>query len=402
MPDKDAHPDAPAADAWQDGTPEPAGSTQSGHRRGLIKTLLQAGAHRIVLAGILLWWGSYYPFRAPSAGHFYYHGVEPQAGTLGDLCVKWDGYWYLNIIDFGYSAQEQGQSNQAFFPAYPFLVGALAQLGCEPATAGVLLSTGCFFLAMLFAYLFAETRYGCGAGAATVLWLCAFPSSWTFHMVLSDALFCAAIFAFLWLHASERYRWAAALAVVVPLIRGVGLALLAALVGDLLVRWFRGKELPRGLLLPCCGGLLGWGALAGVYTAISGSPLGFLGQGKPWAADYGVQQSWFPLLSGTLKTLDNPGVVLGTIFWVILLAVLIFMWTRDGGVERYFATAYTAVVMLFSIQNSQLRYMLALLPLHATLACFLRRRGWLSWALMILTILQLLITRMYLDWLLAT
>ncbi len=376
--------------------PEPR-SLPLGSPTGLRATLLRVGVLRIALAIGLLWWLGLTGPLNPDPGHFFYHGAAQVEGPVGELCVKWDSYWYLQIVREGYDATAEGQQNLAFFPCYPMSIKAVAALGVPPVYAGVGISLACFVLALLAAWSYAEQRFGPGAGSATLLWLCVFPSSWVFSMVYAEALFCALVFGFLALYHRERYDWAAAVAVFVPLTRGAGLALGAAIGVDFLVRWLRTRQLPRGPLLAGAGFGLGLAGLCAFYTSVTGSPLGFLGQQTSWAEDLGTAESVSRMLAGLLR-LQEPDAPVALAFWAVMLAALAALWRRARDIDTWYATGAVLLLIFFGLHRSQLRYMLPLLPLHALLACFLSRRGWLGIALVVIAPLQLVLTHLWMRW----
>src|SRR5690606_19400556 len=72
--------------------------------------------------------------------YLFLHGSGTPLDYLGALCV-WDCNWYVTIVEHGYHPApveyfRPGGANWAFFPLYPFLVGALHRLGLSITLAG--------------------------------------------------------------------------------------------------------------------------------------------------------------------------------------------------------------------------------------------------------------------------
>jgi hypothetical protein len=376
---------------------EPPRARTSGYG-WLAQAIAAALACRALLALILGWWGAQSPFRMPPDGHRFYHDVPRVTSTLGDLCVRWDSYWYLNIVRDGYRPMTAGESNTAFLPAYPWLVRWLATTGLPPAVVGVLLSTACFVVLLLLAGLYAHDRLGPDGAALTVIYLSVFPSSWVFSMVYAEALFCAALFAAFVLYHRERYLLAGVCGAAAVVTRAAGLALLAALFLDILLRTLRQRRLPTGPLCTLAGAAAGVLLLASLYAAISGNALGFLEQTRGWSTHAEFGDSQLPLLASLGRDIQTAQVQAYLPFLVIYgIAVALAVWRY-----RDLASIYCglAVLMLLGLSYfSQLRYLLPLLPAHVLIVDVLVRRPWGRFALPVLAAVQVVITRFYLDWL---
>jgi len=106
----------------------------------------------VVIAGIAFGRTAVEPSLGP-------HSPPRRAATgdaLLDTLTLWDGQWYLEIAERGYSYSPDVRSSVAFFPAYPLLVaGASALTRLPPDWVALLISHG-FLLAtylLLFAYV---------------------------------------------------------------------------------------------------------------------------------------------------------------------------------------------------------------------------------------------------------
>jgi hypothetical protein len=359
--------------------------------------MLGAIAYRLTLTVVLLWWGQVEPFRSLPEGHAYYQNVGRLDSRLADLCVKWDGYWYLDIVKVGYREVPGAASNTAFLPAYPYLVKAVARFGLSPPVAGVVVSSACFLAVLWFAHAYGRSFYGPKVAAYLVMFLCVFPSSWVFQMVYTESLFCAAVFGFLVYYHRGRYVRAGLLAFVLPLCRGVGLSVLPAILADLAFTWWREGRLPRKKLYALAGILAGVLCVCGVYWRVSGHPFGFLIQSRFWTTQAGVQNATIPLVSSVLTNLDNLETQAYLPFLAAYILGVVLLLVRRRDVSTFFAVA--CAIMLFGVSyGAQLRYLLPLLPVHALIVHFLVKRRWITYVLPALALVQLVITRLFLDW----
>ncbi len=114
--------------------------------------------------------------------------------SLGEALLApfgaWDGTWYQRIADYGYDPTVAHGNGVAFSPLYPMLVRYVhAYLPVSLLVAGVLISTACFFAAMIVLYRLVERRSGQRV-ARRVIWLTAFfPTAYLFSSVYTESLY---------------------------------------------------------------------------------------------------------------------------------------------------------------------------------------------------------------------
>jgi hypothetical protein len=172
-------------------------------------------------------------------------------GLLGNW-LWWDGGWYLDIAQHGYSFHPDQQSSVAFFPVYPMtvrVVGALLPGGIALAAILVTVLSG---LAVLWLFQrWCQKRMPNGAASAAVLALALYPYAWFLYgAAYSDALFLAAtLLAFLLLE-DDRPVAAGLVGVVATAARPTGVVVLIGLIAVMLDRRgalpnFRGRVRPR-------------------------------------------------------------------------------------------------------------------------------------------------------------
>jgi Gpi18-like mannosyltransferase len=74
-------------------------------------------------------------------------GFLPKSGW--ELFSHWDGKWYTQIANLGYSYANDGQQHSvAFYPLFPLLIRGLMTLGMRADAAGVLINSLAFLGAL--------------------------------------------------------------------------------------------------------------------------------------------------------------------------------------------------------------------------------------------------------------
>lgn len=359
-----------------------------------------------------------------------YLGTPPVMSVWGQLFVKWDSYWYLNMVRSGYELAADRpdhlpHSNLAFAPLYPDWVRVCASFGIEPWVAGVLLSA-LFLVALLYyVYRFGVVVHSHQMGLWLLVFFSVFPSAWVLNMFYTEAMFCLCLVAFM-VHYLERQTAPAAFcAVLLPLIRIAGVALVPAIAADLAWRsWQHHKRSGEpGQPLAACGALnrfrgfvfnpavgrqwvvllasvAGVACLLGLYQIAVGDAFAFAGAGKVWWVWEGVGDSFLPLLASFSSQLrEDPLTPFFLIFFLIYVGACIWSVGRRPDVTSWFCLFYMIMLFKTPIVTAQMRYLLPLVPLHVILLKPLlnnRRLGVAVIALMFL--FQFLLTRLYLHW----
>src|SRR4249919_1035341 len=163
---------------------------------------------------------------------------------LVNLEARWDANWYLGIVTEGYHFvpnQPGLQQSVAFFPAYPLLVRGVGRILGGRLTsyigAGVLVSFGTFFLALIYLYALARDTLGDNEARFAVWALAAYPFALFFGAIYTEPLLLLGMTATFYHFTHGRYVRAAAWGVLVGLTKTNGfllsipLALLALQVG---------------------------------------------------------------------------------------------------------------------------------------------------------------------------
>ena len=115
---------------------------------------------------------------------------------LLNLPVRWDAGWYLQIVTDGYRyapGDPTVQQNIVFFPAYPMLMRVVGRLLGGDMTgyvaAGMIISIGSFFGALVYLYAFARDRYGDDVANGTIWLVAAYPFAIFFGALYTESLF---------------------------------------------------------------------------------------------------------------------------------------------------------------------------------------------------------------------
>ncbi len=227
---------------------------------------------------------------------------ENQVSLPGQLFVKWDSYWYLNIAAYGYQLprEDQPQSNLAFAPLYPALLYVTTLAGIDAWHGGVLISLICHLLLLYYLYQLGCALRSARLGCLLMIFVSAFPSAWVLQMVYTESMFGLFLAAFFTHYLRGQYVRAGLFALLLPLVRVAGVAVVPAVIADVGYRWLKQRRLDRGwvTLLPAGVGV----ALLGlIYFEVAGSPLAFSEAPRAWFGPGGVQGQFLPLLAAFLR-----------------------------------------------------------------------------------------------------
>ena len=217
-------------------------------------------------------------------------GFLPKSGW--ELFSHWDGKWYLEIANLGYSYADDGDFHSvAFYPLFPLLMRGLMTLGMEVEVAGVLINSLAFLGALVLVYLWVEEQYDTGAAKWTTSVLAWCPFSLFCTVIYTEGLFFLLTASALRAFEKGEYIWAAFWGALTTATRGPGVALIPTF---LLVAW---KE-KRPPLAYVAGFATAIGFFSfSLYCAIRfGDPLAFVHVQKGW-----IQPGWFDILSKALK-----------------------------------------------------------------------------------------------------
>lgn len=145
---------------------------------------------------------------------------------------NWDGGHFLGIAEFGYKEKFQ----YAFFPLYPLVIKLLTQITQNYFVAAILVSVVATFLGLHLLYKLVILDFGKKIAEKTVLAFLFFPTSFFLLTAYSEGLFFLLAVATFYFLRQNKLFWAIVFAVLASATRVVGLAVVAGLLIDVLVR----------------------------------------------------------------------------------------------------------------------------------------------------------------------
>ncbi len=375
------------------------GDSVSENRHRFFNALMVTISIRVLIACILGLW----EFASPTPPHskpVHYVAMTPNLALGGQLLVKWDSYWYLNIVRNGYATRTEGtgSSGSAFAPLYPACIYVLTRIGIEAWIGGVLISLACYLALLYYLHEFGATVHSPRLGRALMIFTSVFPSAWVLHMVYAESMFCMVLAAFFVHHARGNYLRAGVFALLLPLTRIVGIVIVPALVVDLAIRAWKNRSIGRSwiTLVGAAGGVV---VLGVVYTSFVGTPTAFLDAGADWPSRAEVRGRLLPLVwSFAANVGDQPDAMLYGMFFIIYLAAFVLLIRERRDVSGWFSAFYL-LALLQMPYICHLRFLLPCIPLHMVLVQHISRSKsrFVAWCVL-LGILQIVHARWSLTW----
>ncbi len=312
---------------------------------------------------------------------------------------RWDGEWYLQIINFGYTPPEAAP---AFFPLYPLLVRLTGQLAhLDYLVAGVLVSTLFSLAAFILFYNLTLQDYRSKKLADNALiTMGLFPTIFFLSAIYTEALFMAlalaAFFCARHLRIAQKWWLAGFFAALATITRNVGILIAAALIWE----WWQQHRQGAGLFQLKPGSiknLFGLVGLPGIVLAgwlgalwwTFGSPLAFV---KAQSSSYWDRRSampwetfWQALIQlFSPRTFSDSNVIdfLTLIAWVALV-IMGFRLVRQGKLPASYLIFMVLAFLPGLTQprsNEALfglpRYLLVLFPAYQIIALSLPQQRW--------------------------
>jgi Gpi18-like mannosyltransferase len=302
----------------------------------------------------------------------------PVSRILTEEAQTADANWYLTIAASGYEQrafENTTHHNWAFFPLYPLLLRAAAQLTGEFTLTGMFISHLFFFFALLYLHKTA-LAFGLDADAASraIFYLAIFPVSYFFSLPLTESLFLLLTVASFYFAKRERWWVAGLCGALASATRFTGILLLPAL-AVLYWQTYRDFWPPRKNLLAL--GLIPAGLFGFmIYLhAITGNALAFKGALAAWGRNTGF------FLMPLLGYLRHPFDIIGPWnphflnFWaatITLICGLVLLKRRAYALCCY--ALLSAFVALSSVLlQSQARYAMVVFPTFMVLASWGRK-----------------------------
>jgi hypothetical protein len=332
---------------------------------------------RLSLLGLIYFTRELLPERANNRHKDY---TAFPASTLWDSFARWDSGWYNRVATSGYFLQG-GQSDVAFFPAFPYLARYVGKLlGRDHWVGGLVVTNLATVAGMYFLYKLAQ-RYLDAPGARRAVWMAlAFPTANFFSCFYSEGLFFFAVAGALYFYEEDRLFVAALFGIFAAFTRTTGVLLAPALVfGAVHRRGWRLADLRRVSLRSWAG----IGALCLI-------PLGLVlfmwmlkvQVGDPWAflkaqATWSRGSSRSPLMALYEETVDlnDPGLhkVWDLFTSVFLIAVSAYALRRLDSGLTIFCLLSVLVPLTSGKVMSMERFATCVVPAFLVLAMWTRR-----------------------------
>jgi hypothetical protein len=332
-------------------------------------------------------------------GPFLY--ADPHHPVLDGL-VRYDSWWYHNIVTQGYNAGDIAtgqQGNVAFFPLYPLLVALVSRLVGNVFLAGVLVSNTAFLAALAYGYALARAEFDADTAARAVFYLAAAPTALFFSAMYTESLYVLLVLATFY-YARQRAWAAAALAgALAAATRNTGVLLVAFVVLEGLHQQGM-RVLPPAWTFAALRdyvrrALCGWPALlAAAFVLLGllsymtylgvmfGDPLAFIHVQATWGREVspgGVGQ----LLSRTLAELQsgapgagwlNPVALFDVLATLVFAPLVVLVALQMRPAYAVYSGLTFLVPLLTGTTASMTRYVLMLLPCFLLLAVWGRQQ----------------------------
>jgi hypothetical protein len=251
--------------------------------KDLVSVLLLFVALRGLLFGFVFYgkalshWGPAYPYVYPSMkmeGYWY-------------NWTRWDSDWYRDVLLNGYTLepkQQAGRTNVAFFPLFPYAVGATSVVlgGVNHWTAGLLITNLATAFSLFFILRIARRFLDEDGARRSLVYLLLFPGSFFFSAYYTEGLFLLTTSASIYYYLEKRYFLCGVWGYLAAMTRDPGVLLFPSFV----LGWFwdrRGRigweDLRMLWLLLIPAGLL---TFMGILYAQVGDPLAFLHAHESW------------------------------------------------------------------------------------------------------------------------
>jgi hypothetical protein len=307
------------------------------------------------------------------------HQVDlPKGNVYGSVASNWDGQWYLRIATHGYPTtipRDSGghalQNQWGFYPAYPFIVGAIMRvsgLGFLVVAPLLSLLVGAAAITVMFRLL--NQTSGRFTASATVLLTCTYMAAPAMQIAYTESLALLLVCTALLLLRNRSYGWLIPVLVMLALTRAVALVFVPVLIVHGISRYRHRAAAPfpkpdrwRVAALACLAiALTGlWPAIAAVTT---GDPEAYTRTMSSWGTSDKLRVvTEFPAFIWAAWGAPGLAVLLAVV--ALIAAIVLRGGARAWGPEvRAWAGFYPLYLLLATAPGtSNIRHLLLAFPL---------------------------------------
>jgi len=205
-----------------------SGKVNYGLKRVIILTIVTK------ITVLLLIWLAFclLPFSYGSRSQNLVYPAGENAG-IWSAYKTWDANHYLLLAGEGYSSNRM---SNAFYPLFPFLIGATGYLFGSGLIAGLVISHLFTIAAIIFLYLYVRTLHSEETAYNTCLLLLVFPTGFFMGLVYTEALFLMLAVAFFYFSNGNRALPANVCGFLLPLTRPTGILVAVPAVVEVLTK----------------------------------------------------------------------------------------------------------------------------------------------------------------------
>lgn len=342
-------------------------------------------------------------------------GWSPEIVRRVTPLARWDSGWYIGLAESGYEAPPTviGQeTNHAFFPLYPALMGGVARVtGLDASRAGALVSALAFLGALLLFAAWTRRRFGEERVWPALLALVAFPTSFFFAAVYTESLLVLLALAAVLALETDHDAAAFGAGLLGGLTRVSGLVLAPALA---LVSWRRsretGRSVPRALARAGLAGaspLAGFGLFCLYFRVRFGDALLFVKAQHNWSREpktvfdgprLVLEEIGRDLATGHVLA-KSPVRTMEGVFLLLFLLLAGRLAARKLWPEALYVFLSVAIVFMTGTLESGGRYVLPAFPAFAVLGALAARPALFRSLLALSFAAQAVYVWLYVHWL---